>query len=159
MDFFFINWVDDRTSKILIFWLEHWIILSVYWNPVNNCDTKKSYRKPANIFLGIGGLFTRNKQFRCPNRRLLFPCVWSETIDAQGQCFLAITCPQGGSLQEIQDAFNRIPVRTNIDTIVLNLPAGANAIPANFLGNNRAKILQLIGPAGSVQQNILTVIV
>lgn len=109
------------------------------------------------LFMGLAGLFRNKERFKCHHRRILFPCACSETIDAQGKCFLTITCPQGVTLQEMWEVFHRIPVRNNIETIVLNLPAGANSIPADFLGNNRAKVLQLIGPAGTIQQNILTI--
>ena len=98
-----------------------------------------------------------SEQFQCPSINLLSPCTCLQTLSGQGQFVLAITCPQGTALADIQTAFNRIPVRVNIDTILLNLPSGANVIPANFLGNNKARVLELIGPAASTQQNILTV--
>ena len=112
----------------------------------------------GSIFLALAGLFRNKDRCRCPPRRVLFPCACSVTVNAQGECFLTITCPQAVALQEIWEVFHRIPVRNNIDTIVLNLPAGATAIPADFLGSNRARVLQLIGPVGTTQQNILTVV-
>ena len=111
----------------------------------------------GSIFLALAGLFRNKDRCRCPPRRVLVPCACSVTVNAQGECFLTFTCPQGVALQEIWEVFHRIPVRNNIDTIVLNLPAGATAIPADFLGSNRARVLQLIGPVGTTQQNILTV--
>ena len=37
-------------------------------------------------------------------------------------------------------------IEIQISNLVLNLPPGTNALPANLLGKHRASVIQLIGP-------------
>lgn len=72
----------------------------------------------------------------CIDSTLLFPCTCTGGT---------ITCPSGIILAQIQSVFNNIAPNTNLGNVVINLPPGINALPANLLGDNAANTITLIG--------------
>lgn len=88
----------------------------------------------------------KNKGKICPAPSVILPCVCTVIRNDNGQKTITITCPQGITVPQIQSTFNRIVGATQINNLVLNLPPGTNALPANLLGKHRASVIQLIGP-------------
>ena len=102
----------------------------------------------TSITLGVLGIVKghKNKGKKCPAPGVILPCTCTVIRSDNGQKTITITCPQGITVPQIQSTFNRMVVETQISNLVLNLPPGTNALPANLLGKHRASVIQLIGP-------------
>lgn len=69
---------------------------------------------------------------------------------------IAITCPSGTNITQIQNAFANIPMDKKIGKVVLNLPSGANALPVNLLGQHAVESIQLIGAGNTNALTVMT---
>lgn len=103
---------------------------------------------PSLISILIDGDIYNNP---CSNAALLAPCVCGATAGSKA---VSITCPTGATIAQIQNAFNALPANTQIGNVLLNLPAGAINIPANFLGSIAADAISLIGSSGNTLSRI-----
>lgn len=68
-----------------------------------------------------------------------------------------ITCPPGVNMLDIVNAFTRLPAKSLLGNVILNLPTATTTyVPQKVLSNYPATTITLIGPEGTSQ--LLTVI-
>ena len=115
-------------------------------NPPKNLP---NFKQPVSVLVN-GVLYDK----QCPDGALLNPCTCAV---APGEKIGTITCPPKVDMLDIVSAFTRLPAKSILGNVILNLPTATTTyIPQKVLSNYPATTITLIGPKGTSQ--LLTVI-